>query len=199
MRTDYKSLWCAAGIALLVSGCASTQKSTMYVLSPGCQPTASGKNLLPGKVVGIMRVSVPRRINRPVIVTQKNQYELDFSEFRRWGEMPDENLRNTIRRNLSQLLNSDSIIDSRVELPNRADYNINIDVIDMSGELGKNAHLAVNWDIAKGNESKSTVVYTSDFSEKLTDSEYITYVAAQSRMVDKLSRDIADALLKESK
>jgi uncharacterized lipoprotein YmbA len=69
----------------------------------------------------------------------------------------------------------------------------------MSGELGKNAHLAVNWDIAKGNESKSTLVHTSEFSEKLTDSEYITYVAAQSRMVDKLSRDIADALLKESK
>jgi uncharacterized lipoprotein YmbA len=180
----------------LFSGCASTQRSRFYVLFPS-QPKAEDiikNDEARNAVIAIDKVKLPKHLNRPYIVTHISEYELNFSEFRRWGQDLDKNVRNVITDNISKILDSDKIAESRLAYSGEADYTVDIDVRSMSGTLGENAYLSARWRISKKGEEKSTDAKTGKYSVELKDSKYSSYIIAQSGMLADLSKDIAAAI-----
>lgn len=194
MTKIYKfSILTAAVCVSLLSGCASTQPSKFYVLFPS-QPKAEDvikNDGVSNAVISIDKVRLPKHLNRPYIVTHVNEYELNFSEFRRWGQDLDKNVRTVVADNLSGILNSDKVAESQLSYSGDADYTVDIDIRSMSGTLGENAYLSARWRVSKKGEEKSTDVKTGKYTVELKDSKYSSYIIAQSKMLSDLSKDIA--------
>ena len=117
-----------------------------------------------------------------------------MAEFDRWaGSLKDSFVR-ILTENLSALLSTDRLFTFpwRGSLP--IDYQIKVEVVQFDGELGGNASLIARWTIFDVKEEKVLLVKKSNFTESAGAQGYEALVAAQSRTLGHLSRDIADAV-----
>jgi uncharacterized lipoprotein YmbA len=194
-------LFSAAACLSLLAGCASTQRSRLYVLYPEkpAEGTVAKDAQIKNAVIAIDKVRLPKYLDRPLVITQVNEYEIEYSEFRRWAGSLDDNLRRVIALNVSQQLNTDKVAESKLTYSGNVDYIIDIDVLGMSGTLGKDAFLNVRWRTSESLDNKSLDVHTKRYTRKLKDSEYGTYIVAQSEMIAELSADISKIIKKEAK
>jgi uncharacterized lipoprotein YmbA len=197
MKLDTKLmlLTLAAG-ATLLAGCANTQRSNLYILYPvqteSKSVTASDK--LKNSIVAVGKVSLPDYLERPLVITQVNQHELVYSEFRRWAGSLRENIRHVVNINIAKTLGSNKIVDSKLIYGSDTDYIVDITVLEMNGTLGKTASLGVRWRIYQENHEKEAIIHTDHFSVELKEPGYDAYVIAQSRMFAELSNKISKTL-----
>ena len=122
-------------------------------------------------------------------------YEL--AEFNQWAEPLSDNLTRVIEENLTNLLRDDSIAvflssDSSIPL----DYRLEIDVIRLDGNLGDHVTLVAQWALLGTEDDDLKLMRRSEYQEPATDKTYKGLVLAQSRTVEKLSRDIAATIKK---
>lgn len=68
---------------------------------------------------------------------------------------------------------------------------ITVDILRLDGVLGKTVILKANWAILEENGTKTNLVRRSNISEPVNGGDYASFVAAQSRALDALSREIA--------
>ena len=78
--------------------------------------------------------------------------------------------------------------------PEPVDYQVILDVIRYDGRLGDAARLDSRWSIFKGQERKLIKAHRSSITEPVTGPDYGDLVAAQSRALGQLSREIAQAI-----
>ena len=71
------------------------------------------------------------------------------------------------------------------------DYQISVEIIQMDGSLHGDVHLSAQWSILKGKENDIMVTRKSVFKAPRAPADYDELVAAQSRLVEALSREIA--------
>jgi uncharacterized lipoprotein YmbA len=74
-----------------------------------------------------------------------------------------------------------------------------MDVIRFDGSLGGDVSLIVRWAILEGKERKVVFLRKSAIIEPSGEKGYEAMVAANSRALEKLSREIADAVKKLAK
>lgn len=191
-------LWIVLSSAL--TGCVSvypSQPSRFYILSPQAQmnPPQKAEAGKPSIAIGLDPVEIPEYINRAQIVTRQSANEIKLWEFDRWAEPLNENFTRVISENLSRLLccleNPILIYPWRVAV--RLDYKVAIGVIRFDGALGKDVTLIVLWGIFGNGGDKPLVTRRSEYIEPAADPGHEALVAAQSRAVSRLSRDIAEA------
>jgi len=181
--------------AILTAGCATSQPARFYTLNgidkpDNAPPATTGKE----GTIGVGPVSIPDYLDRPQIVTLSGKNEVGIAEFDRWsGSCRDETTR-VIMENLSVLLPSQRVISyawgRRVSL-NR---QITVDILRLDGILGKMVILKANWAILEENGTKTVLVKRSDISESVNGGDYAGFVAALSRALGTLSREIAAAV-----
>ena len=75
----------------------------------------------------------------------------------------------------------------------QVDYRVKVDVTRMDGMLGGDAVLIVQWGIF-GEQGRLMMTVRSIYREPTKGEDYEAYVAAHSRNIGALSRDIAAAL-----
>lgn len=191
----------AVAIALLTlaaAGCANGANPTRYyVLSPAkapavTRPVAAGQRDLR---VGIRRVELPRHVERPQIVTRTSANRLEVSEFRQWGAPLRHAVPVMLAENIAPLVPTDQIAVfpwGRGFVP---DVQIVVELSQFEGTLGGDAVLAARWRIlgGSGDETTSGVSRIRDAAG----TDYESLVAAYSRLIGALSRDIADALRRD--
>jgi uncharacterized lipoprotein YmbA len=101
--------------------------------------------------------------------------------------------------NLSQLLGSSNVTGSRSTLSTEHDYRIDIEILSMTGTLGKEATLVTRWRVSESGAENHGELRTTRYRTVLkAGTDYDAYVAAQSEMVMKLSKDISEALKKKA-
>ena len=193
-------LRCLAALAviLVVAGCATTPTYTFYTLS-----TMQTVNSTPQAVdrgddvtISLSPVSFPSYLDRPQIVTRSTAHTLVIHEFRRWGGSLETDFVRVLGENLSTLLDTRRIFLPRQNAPFAIDYRVAIDVKRFDGDLGGQVVLDVDWMIIV-KENKERVIVTKSVIREDTDSrDYESLVSAKSQAVEKLSREIADALRK---
>ena len=182
-------------LALAVAGCASGGDPTRYyVLAPTKVPgvarlAAAGQ---PQLRVGIRSVDLPRYVERPGLVTRASANRLEVAEFQQWGAPLRQAVPVILAENLAQLIPTDQVAVfpwGRGFVP---DVQVVVDVSQFEGTLGGDAVLAARWRISRrGGEDSTTGV--SRLSEA-AGADYESLVAAYSRLVGALSREIADSL-----
>ena len=183
-------------LCLVVSGCASTPATRFYTLStlPGSEK-GNGPGWEPCVSIGIGPVRIPSYLDQPGIVTQVSLNEYRVEEFSRWSEPLGDNVSRILANNLTILLCTKlvSIFPWRSSMP--FDYRLFVDITRMDGVLGESAILNASWMIFDGADKKRLLVAKQTTCKvPLTDKSYESFVAAQSRNLGVLSREIAAAI-----
>ena len=185
-------------VALLMhlAGCASSAPTRFYVLSPLASSKAESQDLKDEGciAIGIGPVELPAYLDRPQIVTRLSENELNLAEFDKWAEPLKDNFSRVLVENLSTLLCADTISIFPWKGPTPIDYQVEVTVIRMDGNVGGNASLVARWAIFRENDRKMLLTRQSSFSRLLSSESYKALVSAQSRAIADLSREIAEAI-----
>jgi len=177
--------------ALLCSGCASSPPSRFYALSatPACAGKETGRNT---PSVAIVWVTVPELVDRPQLVVRGDGSRVDILETHRWAEPLKSALSRTLAEDLSCQLASDRVASYPQSAAASADFRVYVDVEHFDLE-GSQVLLDAFWTIRAPDE-RLVGSGRSRWREPLQGGGYEAAVAAFSRGVDAVSRDIAGEL-----
>ena len=177
-------------------GCASSPHSRFYTLSssattgPQIKPSAEDGCLS----LGIGPIKIPDYLDQPQIVTRITPHEIRMAEFDRWAERFKDNFTRVLVKSLSNLLCTKTIVlfPWRGGIP--IDYRIEMEVLRLDGSLGGDVSLEAWWMVFSRDGKKMVFSKKSTFTEVVTGKDYNSLVSAQSRTVDLLSSEIAEAI-----
>jgi uncharacterized lipoprotein YmbA len=179
-------------LVLLFSGCAGkSAPSKFFMLNSLPQSPLSAAE---GGTIGVLPVAVPDYLDRPQIVTRMSENEISFDEFRRWAEPLKDSFTNALVQNLSTLLNTAKVIKTTESPGIPMSLKVGVEVIQFDGTLGGDVVLIVKWGLFGEQGKKLLVGKRSTFKETTGAATYEAYVAAESRAVAALSREIAEAI-----
>jgi uncharacterized lipoprotein YmbA len=179
----------------LAGGCVGrSDPARFHVLAgvPHSSATTPSAERGPGPEIGVGPVTLPRYLERANIVTRRGT-ELEVAEFDRWGEPLSESVPRAIAANLATLLRTERVVVFPWPNATTIERQAVIDVIRFDGQLGGDVVLEARWRIL-GLQKKELVLRYSLLTEATGESGYPALVAAMSRSLAALSREIADAV-----
>ena len=186
---------------LLVLGCASSPSPRFYTLSSlqggGSERRESTPDQGPFITVGPIKFS--EYLDRTEIVTRSSSNKITLSDFDVWAGSLAEDFSRVLAENLSVLLSTENVIVYPRLYPGLTKYQIAMDVIRFDGTLGGDVSLIARWGIFEGKERKLVSVRKSTIIEPSGGKSYEAMVAADSRALEKLSREIAETIKSLSK
>ncbi|KPK19389.1 MAG: hypothetical protein AMK69_24290 [Nitrospira bacterium SG8_3] len=191
--------WLLLLVGLLFAlGCsATTEKSRFYKLNSltGAESIANTQTTGAGVAIGIGPIKFPDHLDRPEIVTRTSGNALQLAEFHRWAGSLEKDFSRILAENLSILLSTDYIFMFPFAQATPIDYRVAVEVVRFDGELGKSATLIARWTmIEEGEEKTLKSIRRSQVTEPADGNSYEAMVAALSRTVEDLSREIAETI-----
>jgi uncharacterized lipoprotein YmbA len=159
-----------------------------YSLNSLAPSTVSGKNLR----IGVGPLEIPRLINRPQIVSRKDNIEINMAENHQWGGSHKEEIIQVITDNLSSLLRTESIEQYPWKFSFKPRYQVRINIERFDGELGKNITLRARWRLIQNN--KEILVKRALITTRTKGNSYNAYVKAQSEALKVLSQQITQQI-----
>jgi uncharacterized lipoprotein YmbA len=178
---------------LLLAGCRSSAPPVeFYTLNPlddmeGQVNTAEADQKLS---VGVGPVEIPEILDRPQIVTRSGPNKLQIDEFHRWAGRLDENFARVLAQNISLLLGTDQVVVYPWQADFKPRYRIALEVRYFEGQWGEDVLLEVLWTLASQASQKTLTARKSVIKEPLSATTFEALVAAQSRAIAQLSREI---------
>ena len=191
----------AAGLVVLAGCFGSTGPARFYALSPMEQaPTGSGAKTGTSDIaVGVGPIKIADYLNRADIVTRDTGHTVKLAEFEQWAGSFEDNITSALAENLGFLLGSEQIYAYPSPQTVPVDYQIILEVIRFDGKLGGEACLVARWSVLGEGPKKLLAVKLSSIQEPTGGSGYEDLVAAESRALAKLSREIAQAIIAKEK
>ena len=197
---DARCLISFAAAALLLTGClgpGTTRSPRLFVLSAIPAPLrseAAASDLHSELRLGVGRITLPERLNRLQIVTQTGENEIHAADLSQWAEPLEESIPRVLAENLSALVGTERV--STYPWPTKMDVDLWVEmaVIRFEGNAGGDVSLAARWRLIRANGSEAQPLRLSTYSEPSADRSTEALVAAMSRAVASLSRDIAAAI-----
>jgi len=138
--------------------------------------------------IGIGPIEIPRLLNRPQIISRKDNTEILMAEKHQWGGSYKEELTQALIDNLSNLLNTDNVEQYPWKFSFKPAYSVRIDIERFDGQLGKTVTLKARWRLFKG--EKEVLVKRSVIAVATQGVSYSAYVKAQSQALAQLSKRI---------
>ena len=184
-------------VALFVCGCLSrSQTPRFYSLSPiqEDQGISRRRGSASNAVIGIGPVKLADYLDDSKIITRTSDNQLVKAEYDRWAGSFKNNFTNALADNIGALLRTDQIFLYPWRTSVTLDYQVVVDVIRLDGRLGQAAWLVARWSVLGGPEKKLLKMQRSSISEPVSGTDHAAWVAAQSRAVAQLSREIARAI-----
>ena len=181
---------------LAAGGCASSPASRFYILSgvgasDDSSHSAARKD---GIAVGIEPVKLPHYLDRPQIVTRASPNRIRLAEFDRWAEPLKHNVSRVMAESLSGLLSAERTVVFPWSSSTAPDYRLAVEITRFDGELGGEVALNARWTIFGRNAGDALLRRESSYVETATARDYEALVAAKSRALAALSREIATAI-----
>ena len=190
--TSARAFFVLLAMLMLAAGCVKGPPPDFYVLNATNNDSVAGVEH--GVAVGVGPIELPAHLDRSQIVTRTSDYQLDLSDSHQWAEPLKNSVSRVITVNLSNMLESNRVY----VIPRRQkislDFQVSIDIARFDGRLGDAAALGARWtlygkDTREPLLSKTTIVY-----EKTRDGSYNALVAASSKTLEVLSKEIAEAI-----
>ena len=173
------------------SGCGTSPKSTFYTLSSGAAPERAPATA--PLSIAIASVTVPDIVDRPQFVVRVAANEVAINEFARWAAPLKDEIPRVIADNLTRLLNGARVATYPQYGNADTDYLLVIGVQRFDSALGDAATVEVLWTVRppKGGAPRTG---RSVVREPTSGAGYDALVAAHSRALAQVSRDIASAI-----
>jgi uncharacterized lipoprotein YmbA len=182
---------------MLFAGCGVTSPSRHYILTPA-EVTGTEQTAPAGPSLGIGPVAFPAYLDRPEIVHRSGHNQLHFAGSDRWAEPLKTNFTRTLAENLSRLLPTDHIALHPWPRSAAIDYRVGVDVVRFDADAAGGVVLAAGWVIERTADGTIVDRRKTGYNEDADGLDYPALVAAQSRALERLSRDIAEAIRREA-
>jgi uncharacterized lipoprotein YmbA len=186
---------------LVLAGCLGGPSAPVnfYMLSPlSATQTVMSTDAPEDRIrIGLATVVVAEYLNRNEIVVNLDNTVYQLAEFNRWAEPLSNNLTRVLAENLANLLRSNAIdvfLSSESSIP--FNYQLEVDVLRLDGNLGERAALVAQWALLAAEEDDLILMRRAEYHEPAVDNTYKGLILAQSRTIEKLSHDVAAAVKK---
>ena len=187
-------LWAVLILCFFLTECIfkTSQTSKFYTLINEPSPSISNSYK---SLVGIIRVQLPKHIDRPQIITQKqNTSEMIISEYNRWVENPSILITGVLVENLSTILPSAQIKMNQYGLE-QFDRIISVEVVKLNAILDNKAELIAWYTIKNKSEQ---ILSRNKFADSIQiGKSYNDLTNGYNKLLNKLSQDIAYTLIKQ--
>ena len=179
-------------LTLFFSGCGSSPNDKIYILDAMDRDSSISALTPQGQSVAVKvgPVSISDVLDQLQIVSRSGENSLIVDEFNRWGGDFQSDIQRVIGENISILLPTDQVILSQEIGLLPIDYQVLVNIREFDGTLGGMVNLNADWTVASKGKDKSIVTRKSVLEEQADGAGYDAYVAAQSRLLKKLSQDI---------
>ncbi len=173
-----------------------SQPTRFYLLQPitASPPGAPAAGKVEDVRIGVGPITLPEYVDRPQIITLVGPHELDLAEFDQWSEPLKDSVPRTLGENLSALLSTQHIYLYPWTGSANIDYQIEVDVTRFDATQGGDAVLNARWAIFAGNGKEVLMRKHSGITREIGGIGYEAIVAAESGMLEQLSREIAAAI-----
>ena len=180
-------------LVVFLAGCATTESSRFYTLTSmaASNDQTFSEDTARKLSIGVGPVQIPAYLDRQQIVTAGDKNRLHLSEFDRWAGSLRDDFTRVLSENLSLLLSTNHVFIFPWRGSTPIDYRIEVEVIRFDGVPDGDATLMARWTLFNGNENKVLAMKTVKFTEAVQSRGYEGLVAAESRTLTLLSRDIA--------
>jgi hypothetical protein len=171
--------------AAILTGCASPTP-TFYVLSAeGSLPSGGGIG------IGVGPVTLAEYVDRQNLVIQSGPNKLELAESHLWAGDLDNSVARVIATNVGRRLGTGNVRTYPWKRDSEIDYQVAMDIREfLAGDDGY-AHIEATWRIYSLPGSKLVGSKTFSAKEPIATEDFEAVVAAQSRLLGKLSADIA--------
>jgi len=184
------------GIAAIVAMTGCSTRSNFYQLQSRDTNITKHISSFGSRVIGVDQVGLADYLDKPQIVTRISAERLWLHEEDRWIGALDKNIQSLLTKNLSRILPRYTFLASPWDEPIEERYRIYVDIERFDGDCNGTVTLDARWSLVDREKSR------------LLDGEKVHYVrqavptidgivAAQSRMVECLSRRIAKKIRRD--
>jgi uncharacterized lipoprotein YmbA len=184
-------------VLTLLAGCrSSTPPVEFYTLAPLITAAEAEKLALQDQnlAIGVGPLNLPKIIDRPQIVTRVGPNKISVDEFHRWAGSVYEDFLRALTMNLSALLQTSMVVAFPWEDYFEPNYRVYLEVREFEGRLGQYAQLDITWAITGREPRDLLLVRKSSINETVQTEDYDAIVAAKSRILATLSRQIAQGI-----
>jgi uncharacterized lipoprotein YmbA len=183
-----------AAACLLLAGCfGQSPASRFYALTAA--GAASGQDRAAANaVIGIGPIHLADYLDQPRIVTRKGDHQLVQADYDRWAGSFEDNITGVIAENIGHMLPTRRIYLYPWRRSLSVDYQVVLDVVRCDGTLGREAWLVTRWSVFDGRDKSLVGADRSSIREPVDDGGYAALVAAQSRALGRLCREITAAI-----
>ena len=179
--------------SVFVAACSTSAKTYYYTLqtdAPVAKEVAATPSIY---TIAISALSLPEIVDRPQLVLRAGETQVLISDNHLWGQA----LKSEITRNLAAHLARETGV-ALVNTPNQAglddaDIKLTVDILRFDSVSGGTATIEARWNIQRKGGAKPVSGYAL-VQEASTAAGYDAIVAAHSRALARLSRDIAATL-----
>ena len=146
-----------------------------------------------GPAIGVGPVTLPGYLDRREIVTRRGRDEIELGEFDHWSEQLKDGAARVLAENLVVLLRTERVVLLSRQRSHPVQYQVAVDVARFEGAVGAAVTLEARWRIL-GRDGNELALRRSTVTEVAGAPGYGAVVAAMSRALGALSRDIATAI-----
>jgi len=178
---------------ILFWGCGVSPKASLYLLG-GPERMMPEQSVVANLSLGIGPVVMPGYLDRIEILIRTGGNGIHVEEYHRWASPLDGQLRELLMINLSALLDTPRVVLFPWERSRRPEYRVDVTVLRFE-QTEAGAVLDALWYIT--DVDKDQILDTQKFSDTIpVEGMVASYVKAQSRAVEALSRGIAKGIIK---
>jgi uncharacterized lipoprotein YmbA len=203
MMIEWKSVAriCVVVFALLpMTGCLSlgsgTQDPARFYMLSSMDVAGGAQRANPVSFsICVGPVSVPEHLNRPQMVRRIGDNQVEFAEFSLWAEPLQENITRVLMENLSVLLSTDQVCRFPGNSDLSPDVRVSVDVVRFDAGPESGAVVEARWVAVRGGDVEGAERQSSRVEGKVVADDPAEVVAAYSRALEQISRDIAGKIL----
>jgi len=174
-----------------LAGCSRSPRVTFYTLNA----TATTEAAAPAAVsVAVGPVTLPSLVDQPQLVVRTSVNQVDILEMHRWAEPLKSGIVRIIAADLAALLPQARVSSYPQNAGLDADYRVQVDIQRLEMTAGEGVALDALWSVRRTGDGASPKTGRSVVSEPARAGGYDALVAAQSRALAVVSRDLARAL-----
>jgi len=179
----------------LLAGCSRSPRVTFYTLNAVASPEATAP--APASVA-VGPVTLPELQDQPQLVVRIDANRVDVLEIHRWAAPLKSEIPRIIAADLAVLLKPAQVSVYPQNAGMDADYRVLVDIQRFEMTDGKGVDLDALWSVRRAGGDASKKTGRSVISEPAGAAGYEALVAAQSRALAAVSRDLAQALRAEA-
>jgi len=178
-------------IALFLVGCSS--KSNFYQLQPRLS-SVKKSTIKKDKIIAVEDVKVAKYLDKPQVITRINDTQVELHELDRWAGDIDTNIQRVITKNLSSKLRAYSVLAKPIQEPIDERYTLYVSIDRFDGDSNGSVVLNGHWSLVDTQNQSLIKGKKFNYTTHIQIPDIVEIVTAQSKLLDKLSSDIASSI-----